>query len=76
MSVARTLAFDPYAESRETGAFILIDRFSNETVAAGMINFAPRHQLAPAASGHEQDQAVAAHAASGRRAPGNLESPE
>ncbi len=42
MSVARPLPFDPYAENRETGAFILIDRFSNETVAAGMIDFALR----------------------------------
>ncbi|MBI1339589.1 sulfate adenylyltransferase subunit CysN [bacterium] len=31
------LAFDTYAANRETGAFILIDRFSNQTVAAGMI---------------------------------------
>jgi bifunctional enzyme CysN/CysC len=42
MSVARPIPFDPYADGRETGAFILIDRFSNETVAAGMINFALR----------------------------------
>jgi bifunctional enzyme CysN/CysC len=42
MSVARAVPFDPYAEGRETGAFILIDRFSNETVAAGMINYALR----------------------------------
>ncbi|MGI6244929.1 MAG: sulfate adenylyltransferase subunit CysN [Pseudochelatococcus sp.] len=31
------LAFDPYDESHEMGAFILIDRFSNATVAAGMV---------------------------------------
>ncbi len=42
MSVARPLPFDPYTENRDTGAFILIDRFSNETVAAGMIDFALR----------------------------------
>ena len=42
MSVTRPLPFDPYTENRETGAFILIDRFSNETVAGGMINFALR----------------------------------
>ena len=42
MSAARPLPFDPYSANRETGAFILIDRFSNETVAAGMINFALR----------------------------------
>jgi bifunctional enzyme CysN/CysC len=42
LSVARPVAFDAYAENRETGAFILIDRYSNETVAAGMIDFALR----------------------------------
>jgi bifunctional enzyme CysN/CysC len=31
------LAFDPYADNRETGAFILIDRETNATAAAGMI---------------------------------------
>lgn len=41
LSVARAVAFDPY-QNRNTGAFILIDRFSNETVAAGMIDFALR----------------------------------
>jgi bifunctional enzyme CysN/CysC len=33
----RPVAFDPYVENRETGGFILIDRLSNHTVAAGMI---------------------------------------
>jgi len=41
-SLARPVAFDPYADNRDTGAFILIDRYSNETVAAGMIDFALR----------------------------------
>jgi bifunctional enzyme CysN/CysC len=31
------IAVDPYAENRDTGGFILIDRFSNATVAAGMV---------------------------------------
>jgi sulfate adenylyltransferase subunit 1 len=31
------LAFDPYADSRATGAFILVDEATNDTVAAGMI---------------------------------------
>jgi bifunctional enzyme CysN/CysC len=39
LSLARAVPFDPYAENRGTGAFILIDRYSNETVAAGMIDF-------------------------------------
>jgi len=42
LSIARPIAFDPYVDNRETGAFILIDRYSNETVAAGMIDFALR----------------------------------
>ena len=36
------VAFDPYEENRETGAFILIDRLSNLTVGAGMIQFGLR----------------------------------
>jgi len=42
LSAARPVAFDAYADNRDTGAFILIDRYSNETVAAGMIDFALR----------------------------------
>ncbi|RII26604.1 MAG: adenylyl-sulfate kinase [Geobacter sp.] len=37
LSLARLFPFDPYSENRETGAFILIDRISNATVACGMI---------------------------------------
>lgn len=33
----RALYFDPYRKNRRTGAFILIDSISNNTVAAGMI---------------------------------------
>jgi bifunctional enzyme CysN/CysC len=36
------IAFDPYAENRDTGGFILIDRLSNATVGAGLIHFALR----------------------------------
>jgi bifunctional enzyme CysN/CysC len=42
LSTASALAFDPYTASRETGGFILIDRFTNETAGAGMIDFALR----------------------------------
>lgn len=38
-STAHAITFDNYAENHETGAFILIDRISNSTVAAGMIDF-------------------------------------
>ena len=38
----RPIAFEPYAENRQLGGFILIDKFSNATVAAGMIDFSLR----------------------------------
>jgi bifunctional enzyme CysN/CysC len=38
----RAVAFAPYSECAEMGAFILIDRQSEETVGAGMIRFALR----------------------------------
>jgi bifunctional enzyme CysN/CysC len=42
LSTAAPVAFDPYAVNRDTGAFILIDRFTNETAGAGMIAFGLR----------------------------------
>ena len=36
------IVFEPYAASRALGGFILIDKLSNATVAAGMIHFALR----------------------------------
>jgi bifunctional enzyme CysN/CysC len=38
----RPVAFQPYAESRELGGVILIDRLTNHTVAAGLLHFALR----------------------------------
>ena len=37
LSLGRELACDSYSDNRSTGSFILIDRLSNATVAAGMI---------------------------------------
>ena len=37
LTTHRPLAFDPYHENRGTGAFIVIDFMSNNTVGAGMI---------------------------------------
>jgi bifunctional enzyme CysN/CysC len=42
ISLSVPIAFDSYATSRDLGGFILIDRFTNETVAAGIIHFALR----------------------------------
>jgi bifunctional enzyme CysN/CysC len=38
----KPVAFDSYAESGQTGAFILIDRISNATLGAGVIEFGLR----------------------------------
>jgi bifunctional enzyme CysN/CysC len=37
LRLSEPLAVDPYADNRETGAFILIDEATNDTVAAGTI---------------------------------------
>jgi sulfate adenylyltransferase subunit 1 (EFTu-like GTPase family) len=37
LRLSEPLAVDPYGESRETGAFILVDESSNDTVGAGMV---------------------------------------
>jgi bifunctional enzyme CysN/CysC len=42
IATAEPISFDPYDELRETGGFILIDRHSNATVAAGLIRFGLR----------------------------------
>ena len=38
----RAVAFDAYSENRDTGGFILIDRWTNATVGAGMLHYALR----------------------------------
>jgi len=38
-ALTQALAFDAYRDNRDTGGFILIDRFTNATVGAGMIDF-------------------------------------
>jgi bifunctional enzyme CysN/CysC len=43
LSLDRPLAFDLYGQARDTGGFILIDRISNSTVGAGMLQSATTH---------------------------------
>jgi bifunctional enzyme CysN/CysC len=43
---ASEVVFDPYTENRTTGAFILIDEATNDTVAAGMIAAAANDTVA------------------------------
>ena len=38
----KPLVFEPYADSRTLGGFILIDKLTNRTVGAGMLHFALR----------------------------------
>lgn len=42
LATDQPIIFEPYAKSRTLGGFILIDRMTNATVAAGMLNFALR----------------------------------
>ena len=42
IALDRPIAFDPYVKNRDTGGFILINRLTNNTVGAGMLNFALR----------------------------------
>ncbi len=54
LATTMPVAFDPYAANHQTGAFILIDRYTNETAAAGLI----AHGLRRATNVHLQDLAV------------------
>ncbi len=42
LSAAQRVPLDPYAENRQTGAFVLVDRFTNRTAGAGMVAFSLR----------------------------------
>lgn len=54
LALDRPLAFATYEESRDLGGFILIDRLSNETVAAGMVT----HSLRRSTNVHLQNLTV------------------
>jgi len=42
LTLDRAVAFDPYAQNRDMGSFIVIDRYTNQTVGAGLLHFALR----------------------------------
>jgi bifunctional enzyme CysN/CysC len=42
LTTDRPIPFDAYEDNRETGGFVLIDKLTNDTVGAGLINFALR----------------------------------
>lgn len=45
LSFDRSVPFAPYAKNKRLGAFIVIDKLTNETVGAGMIHFALRRSM-------------------------------
>lgn len=45
ISFDRAVSFAPYNENRRLGAFIVVDKLTNETVGAGMIHFALRRAV-------------------------------
>jgi bifunctional enzyme CysN/CysC len=42
LELDRAVVFEPYTENRDLGGFILIDRFTNATMGAGLLHFALR----------------------------------
>ena len=42
VNLDRPIAFDSYSQNKDTGGFILIDKYTNNTVGAGTIHFALR----------------------------------
>ena len=42
INLEQSIAFDPYADNRRTGSFILIDRLTNNTVGVGMLSYSLR----------------------------------
>jgi bifunctional enzyme CysN/CysC len=50
LAISKPLVFDSYSRSKTLGGFILVDRFTHATVAAGMI----RHSLRRAQNVHQQ----------------------
>jgi bifunctional enzyme CysN/CysC len=60
LELDQPVAFEPYADSREGGGFILIDRITNDTVGAGMIRFALRRSANIAWQAVDVDKAARA----------------
>ncbi len=54
LATTQRVPLDAYAENRATGGFILVDRFTNRTAGAGMVNFVLRR----ATNIHHEDYPV------------------
>ncbi len=55
IAVSKPLVFDSFAHSQTLGSFILVDRYTHATVAAGMV----RHSLRRAQNVHKQALSIA-----------------
>ncbi len=62
VELSEPIAFDPYVENRDTGGFILIDRITNHTVGAGLLQFALRRSQNVSWQALEVDRAARAAA--------------
>lgn len=60
LTLSRAVAYDSYSANRQTGCFILIDRYTKHTVAAGTIEFGLRRATNIVHQNFEVDQAARA----------------
>jgi bifunctional enzyme CysN/CysC len=67
LELDQPIAFDPYRENRDMGGFVLIDRITNHTLAAGILNFELRRSRS--VHWHEAGVDKAAHARQKRQRP-------
>jgi bifunctional enzyme CysN/CysC len=63
INVDQEVCIDSYTENRSTGAFIIVDRMSNVTIAAGMVSTEGAHSTA-----HSETRDVKAHVTREERA--------
>lgn len=56
LSLDKAIPFETYADCHGMGSFVLVDRYSHATVAAGMINFALRRAKNIHRHAHEVDK--------------------
>ena len=68
VELGKPVAFDQYADNRDTGGFVLIDRITNHTVGAGLlIRALPRSETSPAGARRRSRWRAAQGAAPVRR---------
>ena len=62
LALDQRVAFDPHTENRRTGAFVLIDKFTDATAGAGVIHFPLRRATNVVWQPSQIDRAARAHA--------------